>query len=359
MGQISAFLALGFSILSAPAGLDEFILAGHDKHINSVVFSPDGRRIATASDDKTVKIWESLTGKVVFTFKGHSSKITHAVFSPDGKWVASASSFPETEAKVWNADTGKEIFSLRGHTRAVQNIAFSPDGKRLATGSADNTVKIWDIETGKVLLSLKAHARSVWRVAFSPNGKQLATSSRDSTAKLWDLDTGKELFTLRLQGGEKPVALAYSPDGKHVVTGNCDGSDGSERGEVKIWDSQTGKEIRSFKEPDSPLVNAVAFSPDGQILANSFNPSKAIPAPGMDYWLVRITDAKTGQHLATLSDHKEPVLYSSSSNVSIAFSPDGKWLATATEARHEDNLRLYIVRVRRLAKVLPEKKDQR
>ncbi|MBD2415501.1 caspase family protein, partial [Nostoc calcicola FACHB-3891] len=169
-------------------------LEGHSNFVYSVAFSPDGKTIASASADNTVKLWNAATGKEIITLKGHSNYVYSVAFSPDGKTIASAGA--DNTVKLWNAATGKEIITLKGHSNWVNSVAFSPDGKTIASASADNTVKLWNAATGKEIITLKGHSNSVNSVAFSPDGKTIASTSADNTVKLWNAATGKEIITL-------------------------------------------------------------------------------------------------------------------------------------------------------------------
>jgi WD40 repeat protein len=134
-----------------------------------------------------------LVAQKVITLKGHTDSVDSVAFSPDGKRLASGS--VDQMLKVWDAQTGQQTLTLKGHTRAVSSVAFSPDGKRLASGGGEfnksGEVKVWDAQTGQQTLSLKGHAGFVWSVAFSPDGKRLASGSTDKTAKVWDAQTPK------------------------------------------------------------------------------------------------------------------------------------------------------------------------
>ncbi|MCI0387306.1 MAG: hypothetical protein MOB07_00835 [Acidobacteria bacterium] len=171
---------------------DLLTLKGHGDTVPSVAFSPDGKRLATGSWDRTAKLWDAVTGQELATLKGHGDGVSSVAFSPDGKRLATGS-FDRT-AKLWDAVTGQEITTLKGHADEVSSVAFSPDGKRLATGSRDRTVRLWDAATGQELMTLKGHGDIVSSVAFSPDGKLLASGSYDGTVQLWIAATEKEVL---------------------------------------------------------------------------------------------------------------------------------------------------------------------
>jgi hypothetical protein len=224
-----------------------------------VAFSPDGQRLASGSNDQTVKIWDSATGKELFALKGHAGAVTSVAFSPDGRRLASGSW--DQSVKIWDSATGEELFALKGHSGLVASVAFSSDGRRLASGSFDQTVKIWDSATSEELSTLKGHAGFVMSVAFSPDGRRLASGSWDQTVKIWDSATGKELFALK--GHTAGVtSVAFSPDGQRLASGSFDQT-------AKIWDSASGKELFALKSHAGRQVIRVAFSPDGERLASA------------------------------------------------------------------------------------------
>ena len=223
-----------------------------------MAFSPDGKRLASASNDGTVKVWDAATGQETLTLKGHTRLGLERGVQP--RRQAARLRRRRTDGEGVGRRTGQETLTLKGHTGEVGSVAFSPDGKRLATASGDGTVKVWDAATGQETLTLKGHTSVSTSVAFSPDGKRLASASRDETVKVWDAATGQE--TLTLKGHTSDVrSVAFSPDGKRLASASDDRT-------VKVWDAATGQETLTLKGHNGH-VTSVAFSPDGKRLASA------------------------------------------------------------------------------------------
>ena len=274
-------------------------LRGHLGYVTSVAFSPDGKRLASASYDKTIKLWNLAAGTELLTLKGHSDVVWFVAFSPDGKRLASGSS--DKTVKLWDAATGKALLTLKGHRGDVRSVAFLPDGRRLTSGSGDGSIRLWDAIRGNEQLSHSETSGRVSSVAYSPNGKQLAFAGGNGyIVHFWNI--GIERF--RLKGHLHWVTfVAFSPDGKQLASASYDKT-------IRLWGTVAGKKLLSLKGHSS-LVTSVAFSPGGKRLAS-----------GSEDKTIKLWDTVTGKELLTLKGDSGLVYW-------VAFSPDGKQLASA------------------------------
>lgn len=197
----------------------------HLATIWSVDVSPDNQIIASASADKTVKIWDRKTGAILQNLTDHQDQVYAVVFSPDGQLLVTASQ--DKTIKIWQVETGELLNTLTGHLEGVRSLAMSSDGKILVSGSLDNTVKVWNLETGALIHTLTGHSNDVLSVVISPDNNIIASGSRDKTIKLWNLKTGELLNTLT--GHQDDIhAMKFSPDGNSLVSGSKDKT-------IKLW----------------------------------------------------------------------------------------------------------------------------
>jgi Tol biopolymer transport system component len=233
---------------------------GHTGAVVAVALSPDGRRIVSGSQDRTVRVWESETGKELRVLKGHTDAVSAVAFSPDGRRVLSGGQ--DFSVRLWDSATGQEIRQFAGHGGRVNSIAFSPDGSKAASASHDQTVRLWDLATGEALRVLRGHLGEVYSVAFAPDGKSIAAGSNDKTVRLWGAESGQEIR--RLEGHENAVIqVAFSADGKRLFSGSSQYQTVDRA--IRVWDLADGKEVRSFPGLDKGRISCLAFSKDGKL----------------------------------------------------------------------------------------------
>ncbi len=286
----------------------------HTDKIFFLAWSPNGKRLVTASADQTVKISDTTTGNIVLTHQTFHSGIPAVAWSDDGRYIAAGAGYNkgvavpgDTIVEVWDATTNATLFTYRGHTSFLNSVAWSPNGTRIASAGDDKTVQVWDALTGKHALIYRGHTQDVGIIAWSPDGKKIVSASADKTVQVWDATTGATLMTLHMN--DEAWGVAWSPDGKQIAASTGSFYNSVTNPLVEVWDAQTGQMVHTLT---GQLFNiwSVNWSPDGKWLC-------AASGDGS----VRIWNAASGQLDYTY-------LTLSAAYIAV-WAPDSKRLASA------------------------------
>lgn len=283
----------------------------HSAAVLHIAWSPDGKKIASASADKTVHIWNATSKSPAFIYRNHSKAVSAVAWSPNGSRIVSGSW--DTTVQVWHAQSGRKLLTYRGFSREVGAVAWSPDGKYVAAGSWDTTVQVRQAESGSRVITYTGHSSPVHAVAWAPtstpDGRYIASASGaegnadvDNTVQIWNGLTGDNALSYR-EHFYFVNAVAWSPDGQKIASASADTN-------VQVWNVATGSNILNYREHTSK-VNAVAWSPNGKHIATA-----------SDDRTVQIWDASTGERIYTYRGHTREVS-------SVAWSPNGMRIASA------------------------------
>jgi len=289
------------TLLSSQWDLPPVLLLQHKSNVCSAEFSLDGKRIVTASSDKTTQVWDAQSGQLLPDLLPHNDKPYPAQFSPDGKRVVKMTNYT---AQVWDVQSGQPLTGPLLHGDWVESAQFSPDGKRILTVSADNIAQVWDAQSGQLLSGAMSHENWVVTAQFSPDGNRIVTASVDGTARVWDAQSGQPL-TEPLKHGGVVILAQFSPHGNRIVTVADDGA-------ARVWDAQSGQPLTGPLRHSHDDVMSAQFSPDGNRIVTASSDGVA-----------RVWFARSGRLL--------PGLLQASGVVSVQFSPDGKRIVTTSE----------------------------
>lgn len=288
----------------------QLTLSGHGDAVTSVAISADGITAVSGSADKTVKVWNLQTGKIIRTLTGHTGEISSVAVSPDGNFLAvGISDTPRSNVKVWHLPSGKLIHTLIGHNKPVNVVAISPDGQVLASGS--NKIKIWNLQKGDRVCTLW-HSTAVRATAIAPDGTILVSGTSDHKIKIWNPQTGEPLHTIiGHQGAVTSLVLCPITEQEHcgqiVISGSADRT-------IKVWDIHTGKVLYTMSGHGDEITS-LAMSQDGHTLIS-----------GSKDKTIKIWDWHRGELLQTLTGHDQAVN-------SVAISADGQIILSGSSDR--------------------------
>jgi eukaryotic-like serine/threonine-protein kinase len=285
---------------------------GHPARVNAVAWSPDGKLIASASDDQTVQICDAKTGATSLTYRGHSAEVYAVAWSPNGQYIASAGA--DKTVQIWNVANGDTIRTFKGHSDQVNAVSWSSNSNLVASGSDDHTVQVWSITDGSVAMIYSEHSAGVLSVAWSPDNTVIASGSWDNTVKAFSTIQTQSfaisgtVFDYRGHTAEI-YAVAWSPDGKHIASASGDKV-------VQVGNGTNGSTLFTYTG-HTDVVHAVAWSPDGKYLASASADNT------VQLWSAQSKQKNTRQTRFTYRGHSNTVY-------AVAWSPDGKRIASAS-----------------------------
>ena len=309
---------LAFSNYGAAGQQPEVVLQmGHSDAVRSIALSANGKYLLSGSRDRTLKLWEVATGRLLRTFEGHSDGVESVTFSPDERFALSGGY--DNTMKLWQVENGQLVRTFEGHTESVLSVAFSPDGRYVLSGSWDSTVRLWDVETGRGVRTFLGHTSGVLTVAFSPDGRYMLSGGDWGKVHLWEVATGRLIRTLEEKAGEIH-SVVFSPDGRYALIAWDQ--------VVNLHEVATGNFVNVVGDGGGLFVESVAFSPDGQYALGGDN------SGFVQLWEVN------GEKEVLMEGHTSGV-------TSVVFTPDGKY---ALAGSNSPTIRMWEVDTGRLVR---------
>jgi WD40 repeat protein len=290
--------------LTPPGGPMIHILADHMDGVRAVAVTPDGRRIVSGSNDRTLRVWDLESGQVIRTLEGHTRGVRAVAITPDGCRAVSGSN--DRTLRLWDLASGQMLRALEGHTHGVRAVAVAPDGRRAISGSEGGNLHVWDLESYPKLRTIEAHRSSLNAVAVTPDGRRAISGSEGGNLRVWDLESGQKLRSLEAHRSALN-AVAVTPDGRRAISG-------SEGGNLRVWDLESGQKLRSL-EGHTGSVNAVAVTPDGRHAISASSDQT------LGLW-----NLESGQMLRTIEGHTSWVN-------AVAITPDGRRAVSGSNDR--------------------------
>ncbi|MEO5822788.1 MAG: hypothetical protein ABIT71_19965 [Vicinamibacteraceae bacterium] len=337
---------------SPPLPRAELVLqTGHTGSVNALALSQDGRFLVSGSDDVTLKIWDTATGNVLRTLSGHDQAVLAVAISPDGKWIASGGA--DASVRVWNVATGQAT-QVASHTSPVKNVVFSDDGRRL-TSLGNSEIKVYDLVAARQVTSVKSgiDAGPQGTTAFgpmdqvatalSPNGKLAALGGgftvkngvmgfgggvRTRPLRVIDVATGREVESFKIAGNlSSPTDLSFSPDSRLIVAKFVErgAKDASLRSWLSVFEVASGREVKKLPSSDAMGMGGIAFSPDGKLLASRVNALAENALAGS----VALIETATWRELRALAKTGFTLNLGGLRATPLAFSPDGRRIAAS------------------------------
>jgi WD40 repeat protein len=298
---IESYPSCAMRLWEAATGRPICVMKGHTNVVTRFAWSPDGSRLASASRDQTVGLWDTVTGRCIAMLRGHRGWVSSVCFSPDGKRLLSTSN--DHTLRVWDTTTGEALAVLTGHTGVVVRAGYTADGATILSGSRDGSIRLWDARAVENSGILRGHTTFVYGVAFHPDGERVASASWDGTVRIWNATTGRQLALLKHEDRAIVTSVAFHPSGEILATRS--------RRAVRLWDVSSGREIHRWNVRGHGYIDSrLAFSARGDRLA-----------VGCEGGAIRVWDTHSHRELYVLREHEME-------HCDVAFSPDGRWLAS-------------------------------